>query len=93
MRRRYHIVLLSFLFFVYFLFDSALNEYLDDHISGFYKDVLYALSSLSYILLMSLLIVKIIKPQISIMKMYFFIIIYLLLYIMIRFYLIGFVFV
>lgn len=89
MKRMYHIFLVVVLLFMYFLFDNALEEYLDYYVFGFWNDIFFAISKITYLLLSSLLIVKIVKPQISTTKAYAFIIVYAVAWIVIRFYLIG----
>lgn len=78
--------------FVYFLFDNALSEYMDYYLDGWVEDVIYAMNKVVYAILFSILVYKIVKPEITLTKTYIIIIIYMILWIILRFWIIGYVY-
>lgn len=92
MKRIYHICLVVGLIFIYFLFDSALREFMDFYLKGWLKDVVYALNMLTYVVLFSILFYKLVKPEISVTKAYILIIVYAVLWVILRFWIIKYVY-
>ena len=89
MKRKYHIALVLSMIFLYFMFDSAINDYMDKHLNGWIKDIVYAMNMMVYTILFSILVYKIVRPDISVTKAYVLIVVYAVLWIIIRFWIIG----
>ena len=75
--------------FSFLLLDSALSEYTYIYADGIYKDILNASTSLAYIILFSLVIVRIIQPESSNKGLYVLFFIFLGLYLLFRIYILN----
>lgn len=82
-KRAIHLIITFTMIFSFYLLDSVIDD-LEGILTYYPKDIIYALREVIYIILFSIAVAKVVKPEISVTMLYFLTILFIVLYLIFR---------